>query len=305
MPRLKSRDNAPFNTTWWRSRSQSDTGRAHSQLHTMRRLIRNCGRFAGWSVILGLLLGAADSPAADRISTLSQKLRSSGDFRVRTQAALALGVSNDVRARAPLCNGLADRNKTVRAASAAALGKLQLGGGECIRKRLTQERDPKVKRLLATVLAKLPKSVAPPIGPQTRYYVAIGPTTNKTKSPDAKVDALVRGALASALRLAAPTALAPQGETATQAEVLLARHEQLKPIFVWPKVTMESRGGTLKMRLSLSLFTYPGKAFQGSVAQRLSLSGASEGDSDALQQLIQAGAPKMASRLLSALDQLP
>lgn len=265
---------------------------------------RNTWRLAGLGLFLALLLLALDAIAADRIATLSRQLRTSGDFRVRTQAALALGVMKDARARPPLCRGLSDTNKTVRAASAAALGKLRLGGGDCIRKRLRVERDPKVKRLLASVLAKL-KPAEPGIGPQTRYYVAIGPTTNKTKSPDAKVDELVRGALASALRLAAPTALAPQGETPTQAQTLLARHQQLKPIFVWPKVAVEDRGGTLKMRLSLSFFTYPGKAFQGSLAQRLSLTGASGEDSAALQQLIQAGAPKVASRLLSALEQLP
>ena len=55
------------------------------------------------------------------VDHLVQNLSSGSDFRIRTQAALALGASKSRRAVEPLCTGLNDQNATVRAASAAAL----------------------------------------------------------------------------------------------------------------------------------------------------------------------------------------
>ena len=72
------------------------------------------------TVVLSLWAGVAR--ASDRLTELSTKLRTDKDFRVRTQAALALGVSQSDRAVPPLCSGLEDENHTVRAASAAAGG---------------------------------------------------------------------------------------------------------------------------------------------------------------------------------------
>src|SRR3954453_615218 len=77
-------------------------------------------------VLLGSLLwtGAARAQASD-LERLIYNLANSEDFRVRTQAALALGASKSERAVVPLCSGLGDPNTTVRAASAAALGALR------------------------------------------------------------------------------------------------------------------------------------------------------------------------------------
>lgn len=69
--------------------------------------------------------GAWAQASLDRLITA---LKSGGDFRVQTQAALALGASKNQGAVAPLCGALSDPNTTVRAAAAAALGKLALGG---------------------------------------------------------------------------------------------------------------------------------------------------------------------------------
>ena len=76
----------------------------------MRRLL------LGLAVLL-LVLSAGGASASDRLGELANKLKTDKDFRVRTQAALALGVSQSDRAVAPLCGGLDDENHTVRAAS--------------------------------------------------------------------------------------------------------------------------------------------------------------------------------------------
>src|SRR3954470_9511601 len=59
---------------------------------------------------VALLLQAGTAQAADRLTELATKLQTDKDFRVRTQAALALGVSQSERAVAPLCSGLDDEN---------------------------------------------------------------------------------------------------------------------------------------------------------------------------------------------------
>jgi hypothetical protein len=265
------------------------------------RRVRSLITWVGVALALGTPSAFA---AADKLQELQVRLKSSPDFRVRTQAALALGVTADERAIVPLCGALDDDNRTVRAAAAAALGKLARGGRSCVEARLLTETDPKLRDFLTKVLPKLPAPSSAWIGPETRYYIAIGPTTNATGSPDNAVEELVRAALENALKSAGKLAVAPAGESTQAAQVLLAKHTQLKPVFVWPKVQAEKAAGGLSLRWSLSLFSYPDKAFKGSVSQKLTLPGAHQADPAALRELLQAGAPKLANRLLTAVDQL-
>jgi hypothetical protein len=253
-------------------------------------------------VVLTLLTGTA--VAADRLTELAAKLEGDKDFRVRTQAALALGVSQSERAVPPLCSGLGDDNHTVRAASAAALGKLRRGGSECISRRLASEQHPKVKEMLAKVLKRLAEPVLPAIGPATRYYVAIGPTTNKTPGADGDIDVLVREALNKELAKDKTLALAPSDETPDQAEKLLAQHKGVKSVFIWPKIQASDEGGALVFKLSFTLFSYPDKAFKGTLAQGASLPGARSSDSGALAQLMEAAAPLIVAKFVSNVGRL-
>jgi hypothetical protein len=255
-------------------------------------------------VVLLLLLGAGRAEAVDRLTELATKLQTDKDFRVRTQAALALGVSQSERAVAPLCIGLEDENHTVRAASAAALGKLRRGGSECINRRLASEQHPKVKEMLAKALKRLTQPALPTIGPETRYYVAIGPTTNKTPGADGDIDTLVRDALNKELAKEKTLALAPSDETPDQAEKLLAKHKGVKSVFIWPKLQASDEGGSLVFKLSFSLFSYPDKAFKGSLAQGASLPGARSSDGVALEQLMDAAVPLIVAKFVSNVGRL-
>jgi HEAT repeats len=255
-------------------------------------------------VPLVLLLGVSLAAAADRVTELASKLEHDKDFRVRTQAALALGVSQSDRAVAPLCAGLADENHTVRAASAAALGKLRRGGMDCIRQKLASEQHPKVKEMLAKVLRRLEQPAAPVIGPDTRYYVAIGPTTNKTPGSDGEIEVLVREALNKELAKDKTMAVAPSDETPEQAEKVLAKHKGLKPIFIWPKLQASDEGGKLTFKLSFTLFSYPDKAFKGSLAQGATLPGAKCSDPNALEELMDAAAPLIVAKFISNVGRL-
>ena len=253
---------------------------------------------------LVLLLSMSQASAADRVTELSSKLKTDKDFRVRTQAALALGVSQSDRAVSPLCAALDDENHTVRAASAAALGKLRRGGTDCIRQKLASEQHPKVKEMLAKVLRRLEQPAAPVIGPDTRYYVAIGPTTNKTPGSDGEIEVLVREALNKELAKEKSMAVAPSDETTEQAEKVLAKHKGLKSVFIWPKLQASDEGGALSFKLSFTLFSYPDKAFKGSLAQGASLPGAKGSDPNALEERMEAAAPLIITKFSSNVGKL-
>jgi hypothetical protein len=192
----------------------------------------------------------------------------------------------------------------VRAASAAALGKLRRGGSDCLNRRLGSEQHPKVKEMLVKALKRLAQPLLPVIGPDTRYYVAIGPTTNKTPGADGDIDVLVRDALNRELAKEKTLAVAPSDETPDQAEKLLAKHKGLKSVFIWPKLQASDEGGALVFKLSFTLFSYPDKAFKGSLAQGASLPGARSTDASALEQLMEAAAPLIVAKFVSNVGRL-
>lgn len=253
--------------------------------------------------LIALCLLPTSALAADRLTELATKLRSDKDFRVRTQAALALGVSGSERAVPPLCSGLDDEDQTVRAASAAALGKLRRGGLECITRRMNVEQHPKVKEMLAKVLLRL-KQPLPTIGPDTRYYVAVGPTTNKTPGADEDVENLVREALYKELAKDKTLAVAPSDETPDQATVLLAKHKTIKPVFIWPKLQATDEAGAVNFKLSFTLFSYPDKAFKGALTQSAKMPGGRSNDLKVLEELVDAAAPLIVAKFVANVGKL-
>jgi hypothetical protein len=255
-------------------------------------------------LLLSILLLPTSAFAADRLTELATKLRSDKDFRVRTQAALALGVSQSDRAVAPLCGGLDDEDQTVRAASAAALGKLRRGGLDCITHRLAVEQHPKVKEMLTKVLHRLQQPALPTIGPETRYYVAVGPTTNKTPGADEEIESLVRDALNKELVKDKTLAIAPSDETEDQATALLAKHKNVKPVFIWPKLQATDTGGALEFKLSFTLFSYPDKAFKGALTQSARMPGGKSNDIKALGELMDAAAPLIVGKFIANVGRL-
>jgi hypothetical protein len=256
------------------------------------------------AVAASLLLAIARPAAAqEHVNELVTQLKSNKDFRVRTQAALALGVSGSKVAVAALCSGLADVNSTVRAASAAALGKLRLGGVNCLQERMQVEQHDTVKQMLAKVLRTLAPS-GKEIGPDTRYYLAIGGTTNKTSRADSDIDTAVRRAMDAALTNEKTLAVAPAGETAEQAQKLLRQYKQVKSVFIWPKVQTTDDGPNLTVRMSFTLFSYPDKAFKGSMERKLTMQGAKSSDTKAVDELIQLAVQRIMERLVPAIDQL-
>jgi hypothetical protein len=217
-------------------------------------------------LVLGLLFSSpaafAQTPDLGRLITNLKD----DDFRVRTQAALALGASKNPRAAEPLCGVLSDRSTTVRAAAAAALGRLALGGEECLQKRLSTESAATVKSAIETALELLGGG-EPVFTKETLYYVAVGKLTDKSGRTTPAFERAVRSHMQSAGNELGTFAFAPANETSTRASERLKKHPKVKAFFLSPRLgPFVYAGGNLTVRLEIAIFSYPDKALLGNFA---------------------------------------
>jgi hypothetical protein len=230
--------------------------------------------------------------ADGRLSFLIDQLKTASDFRLRTQAALALGASEDPSAQSPLCDALDDDNDSVRSAAAAALGRLKSPAGlPCLKDHLEEETNASVRSVVARSVQLLQgggsKSGKPPApGPDDNYYVAIGPVTDKTGRGDKSVNDLVAVTMQEKLLSFTGFAVAPNGETPTVAKRVLKQHA-LKGFLLQARVEPPRPNGTsLTIEVRVTLWTYPARALQGEFSPKLTMSGAAPGDRDAEDNLI-------------------
>lgn len=244
----------------------------------------NMQRLLAALFLASVLLSAAPANAQDSLEKQITLLKKSDDFRVRTQAALALGASRDKRALVPLCHALDDSNRTVRIASAAALGRLRLGGKGCLERRLAVETQEAVQSSIQRALAAVGGGEAEPaINSSTKYYVALAKVAN---APTPAVAAQVRASMIRVAGGLSGYAIAPEDETPAQAKALLAKHPGVKAFYLAPTLSKpEYVGGNLVVRLSLAMLTYPDKVLLGQLPVRLTQEGVSSGDTRAEQEL--------------------
>jgi hypothetical protein len=246
-----------------------------------------------WVAVLGgalvlLLSGAAAAQGTGDVDRMILNLRTGGDFRVRTQAALALGASRNARAAQALCGGLADSNTTVRAAAAAALGKLQMGGAECLEKRLASEPNQMVKSAIQTAIDRVRGGAEPVFGADTKYYVLIGKLADKSGRTGEGIDRMIRTAMAS-IAVGIGVTLAPQAETPDQAKKRLANHKGVRGFYLAPRLApFEYTGQALKVRLEIAIFSYPDKNMIGNFTRTASISGTTDTDPGSEDDLVRA-----------------
>ena len=212
------------------------------------------------------------------MAELASKLRTGSDFRVRVQAALALGASRSNDAVSPLCDGLEDTNATVRSAAAAGLGRLgKRDGLTCLDKRRKAETNGSVKSQIDRSISQIKAGGGgglsrAPTG-SSKYYVAVAATKNKGSRNASEIDSIVQAAVRKALMANSTMAIAPSGETAAQAQAVLSKHKVrgylLQPTVEAP-VYADSK---LTVRVRLTMFTYPNQALQGEFAPKLTQTG--------------------------------
>jgi hypothetical protein len=218
-------------------------------------------------------------------------LANSEDFRVRTQAALALGASKNERAVPPLCGALGDLNTTVRAASAAALGRLALHAAqECLEKRLGTEQSDVVKQTIQKALEVIKNGGAggaePVFASDTKFYISIGKATDKTGRGTTEVEGIVRTAMTSKVGQTPGCLAAPDGETPALAKKRLAAHPKVKGFFLSPVITTEYAGDNLKVKIELAMATYPDRNVFGNFSFFLKEGGVSPGSTSDENDLI-------------------
>jgi len=244
-------------------------------------------------VFLGTLLVSSLATAQTTdVERLIYNLANSEDFRVRTQAALALGASKNERAVTPLCSALADLNTTVRAASAAALGRLALPAGQgCLEKRLDAEPSDVVKATIQKALDVIRGGGAPGAEPifasDTKFYISIGKTSDKTGRGGDDVDRLVRKAMLGKVGQTPGFLAAPPGETQAQAKKRLGAHKGVKGYFLSPVITAEYLDDTLKVKIDVAMATYPDKDVFGQFSFYQKVGGVSPGSTSDENDLIQ------------------
>lgn len=229
---------------------------------------------------------------AESVAALSEKLHSD-DFRIRTQAALALGFSNDEAAVQPLCGGLKDQEASVRLAAAAALKKLgRTSARKCLKDRLAVERDEGVRITINRAIEALPAGCYDDNGTQNgkaKYYVAVSQVRNETNRPNAEVECLVLPALRSKLDSASEIQRAPSGETKEHAEEVI-RGRGLKGFYLEVKVIRRYADGNLTVKVDVTVQKYPGRSIIGSLSATRVAEGVGENDKDSEKALIEAAA---------------
>jgi hypothetical protein len=243
--------------------------------------------------------------ADGRVAFLAERLRyppaagQADDFRVRTNAALALGATQDDTAVTPLCGGLEDPSEVVRQAVAVALKRLgRPSSVECLRKRIATETNSAVKlqiqRALDAIESAPSAEVAPPQVPGAKYYVAISTIANGTSRAGGEVDRVVREAIAAKLVELHDYQLAPRGERTDAAKVVVAKRN-LKGYYLGVSVEkFDYTDEGLRVRVKIAVFTYPGRDLRGEVPAGATLPGVRAGNKGAEDQLMEVVAGRAA-----------
>lgn len=255
------------------------------------------------AVALALSVALAVVPAFSAGSDTKGLIRSLGksdDFRVRTQAALALGGCKSKDALQPLCGALSDENATVRAAAAAGIGRLHLGGETCLEQQRKLEKSAVVQSAIKKAIAQLRTEPEPEFTRQTQYYVAVGKITDTTGRTGTEVADLVRKVMRDAADSNGTIVLAPSTETLTQATKRLAAHKGVKGLYLMPRVgPPQYADKTVKLKVEVAYLTYPGKALLGMMGIPLSATGVRGKDRDVEDQLITAAAERAIDKVTS------
>lgn len=307
-PRAGGCDTLPSPPALLRSEGQSTTRMAGitQSRSVARRALAMC-----FLVLATLLPSLAFADA--RTDFLVRMLRTSDQFRVRAQAALALArVQNDANVTRALVDALRDDNAAVRAAAAASLETV--GDPSAIEglRGVLNDRDSGVRaaaqrsiRALERIAASRP--VVPPTtdngGATTdaRFYVGIGsPGAQATVAP--AVLQRSRAFLVTSVGQIQGVAVAPDGERPADATSVLSRR-RLTGVFLEASITsVEVRpDGGLRAAVSVTVYTYPGRELRSMLNGAATIQGGGTNDA-AREQAIQAAITSALRRLPQALE---
>ncbi|GAC1585217.1 MAG: hypothetical protein NVS3B20_14810 [Polyangiales bacterium] len=274
----------------------------------MRKLWRGYLGLAGLSLSL---TAPISSSSASNTSTIIHQLKKSTDHRVRTLAALSLGVSDDSAATKPLCQCLGDFSEveSVRIACAAGLGKLMKTGCETCLKEHLDDGHAKVKSAIVEALRSISASAAPQAAPgasgvsastcrrpaakgKPKFYVGLS-VSNKSNRPDMEVKPLVEKELRCSL-MAAPGYLVAWGDdTAPKKMAAIIEREKLNGYFL--SVALEPiqyDGAGLKVSLRMTVMTHT-RDIKGELRKSLSMANVKDDSRQREESLIAAATERL------------
>jgi hypothetical protein len=244
--------------------------------------------------VLATLGPRAAQADADRVKFLADKLKSD-DFRVRTNAALALGASNDDLAVDPLCAALADSNEVVRQASAVAMKRLgrsrALG---CLKGREGRESNDSVKAAITRAIESISAGSDSGGGaeekikdnPSAKYYIALSTIANSTGRAQPEVESVIVKAMRTKLEAAGTIQIAPKTESAESARETMKRRKMSGFYLAIAVDRFDYSNGNLRVKVKIGVFTYPGKSLLGNVDKTLTKEGVSSGDKSSEDQML-------------------
>jgi len=277
----------------------------------MARLALRTLALALLAALAVMMVASGPARADSRVQFLADRLKypppsgQADDFRVRTNAALALGATNDDDAVAPLCGGLDDPSEVVRQAAAVALKKLGRSSSlDCLRRRQGTETNAAVKLEIQRAIDALSGASgggggssgggAPPTVAGAHFYVAISPVANNTGRTSDEVEHLVHGAIAGKLAQLGDYQLAPGGEGNADAKAVIAKRN-LKGFYLSVSVDkFDYSDGNLRVKVKIAVSSYPGKDLRGEVPASATMPGARPGDKASEDQLMAAVAGRAA-----------
>lgn len=258
------------------------------------------------SAAIVLLLSSHSGAQGSKTTFLADQLRKNSDFRVRVDAALKLGTSDDPAAVKPLCGCLGDQSEVeaVRVACAAALGKLKKPGGDECLKTNSKDSSSKVREQIASSLKALGgaapaggpaaaiKCPGPPPSGKAKYYVGVG-ISNKTSRPDSDIKHLVEQQVVCKLQSMGRFKVAPDGETDPKKMTAAVSKEKLDGYFLTVSVDpFKYDGGNLKVSMKLTIMSHT-RDLKGEIGKSLQMPGVSSPSKSDEDDLIKMAAEKL------------
>ena len=271
----------------------NDRGSVGSRMMGTPASARRLGLVAFVLIVLAAMPSRADS----RTDFLVGRLQAE-DFRVRTNAALALGQTGDPAVVSPLCAALSDSSDVVRQAVAVALQRLAKPAATgCLKDRLSVETSDAVKRRDRQGARGEPAgrhpTPPPPLARRRQREILRGHLRRHQPDrpePTTRSRGIIVSALRDKLGELGGYQIAPDRETPDQARASINRRK-LKGYFLTVRVEkFDYSDGNLRVRVKVAVFTYPGKDLRGEVPSGLTQSGVSAGDKAAEDNLLRMAA---------------
>ena len=245
----------------------------------------------------------------------------SDDFRVRTNAALALGQTNDDDAVAPLCTALeSDPSESVRQAVAAALGRLGRSTAvSCLRARTDgegKESSTQVRLQIARAVAALEASSGetraeravvdgpfkPALNEKAKYYISIAPVATSGDRSRDEIQRMVLEIFRSKLESAGQFQLAPDEESLKLAKDVLAKRK-LRGYQLALGVDFDYGGTGLRVKIKCAVFSYPNRDLTAHFTPGAAQDGVSKGDRGAENNLLKIVSGAAVDQFVQSIEQ--